>query len=241
MQNEADYKRVLCVITARGGSKGLPGKNIRPMLGKPLLHYTIEAARQVVPDLQICLSTDSDEIIDCANAIGLEAPFKRPLELATDTATSEQVIRHALEWYEQTRGQQFDQLVLLQPTSPLRTGQHIREALKLCRPDVEMVVSVFETDANPYYVLMETGPDGFLLRSKEATFTRRQDCPKVWQLNGAIYIISTKALKLGPISAISRRVPYVMSKYESVDIDDIMDWKLAEMLMDERNRNLMKE
>lgn len=233
--------RILCLITARGGSKGLPGKNIRPLLGKPLLHYSIWAARHVVPDHHICLSTDSREIIECAGAIGLEVPFVRPAELATDSATSESVVRHALSWYRTNRNQEFDLLVLLQPTSPLRTGRHIAEALSMMSEEVDMAVSVFETDANPYYVLMEPGPDGYLVKSKIANFTRRQDCPRVYQMNGAIYVIRISALANLPMAEIRRKVPYVMLKQESVDIDDMMDWKMAEMLLEERNSKKNEE
>lgn len=195
----------------------------------------------MVPDHHICLSTDSREIIECAGAIGLEVPFVRPAELATDSATSESVVRHALSWYRTNRNQEFDLLVLLQPTSPLRTGRHIAEALSMMSEEVDMAVSVFETDANPYYVLMEPGPDGYLVKSKIANFTRRQDCPRVYQMNGAIYVIRISALANLPMAEIRRKVPYVMLKQESVDIDDMMDWKMAEMLLEERNSKKNEE
>src|SRR5262245_25182815 len=123
-----DAKRVLGLITARGGSKGVPRKNVRPLGGKPLLAWTIEAARNAPVIDRLILSSDDAEIIEVARAWGCEVPFVRPPELATDTADSVEVVRHALS----TLGEDYDYVVLLQPTSPLRTGEDIENCVRLC-------------------------------------------------------------------------------------------------------------
>nr|MBA3900563.1 acylneuraminate cytidylyltransferase family protein [Bacteroidota bacterium] len=177
----------LVVIPARGGSKGVPGKNIKPLAGKPLIYYTIEAARELFSDELIVVSTDDLQITKVVEETGLIVPFLRPSDLATDTATTYDVLLHTIRFSEEN-GYTPDTLILLQPTSPFRNGRHIKEALKLYHNGLDMVVSVKETKSNPYYVLFEEDEQGFLRKSKTGNFTRRQDCPKVWEYNGAIYI-----------------------------------------------------
>ena len=220
----------LVVIPARGGSKGIPNKNIKLLGGKPLIHYTIEAAREVFADEDIIVSTDSERIKEVAEATGLKVPFLRPAHLATDTAGTHEVLLHALEFAEQ-QGKKPDVVVLLQPTSPFRTAQHIREAIELYHPEIDMVVSVKETKSNPYYVLFEENEQGYLQKSKEGSFTRRQDCPRVWELNGAIYIINTQSLKAKPLNQFNKVKKYVMDELSSHDIDTILDWRVAEAIL----------
>ena len=220
----------IAVIPARGGSKGLPGKNIRPLAGKPLIHYTIEAARAVFEDHQVLVSTDNEEIREVASQTKLEVPFLRPAALATDTATTRDALIHAIEWYRTHRGE-VDTVVLLQPTSPLRTGDHIREALAMYQQDMDMVVSVKETDANPYYVLFEENEDGFLRKSKASDVTRRQDLPVVWEYNGAVYVINIASLEQKPIHEFQKVVKYVMDSVDSVDIDTALDFDLCELII----------
>jgi len=220
----------LVVIPARGGSKGLPGKNIRLLNGKPLIHYTIEAAREVFPDERICITTDSEEIRNVAMKTGIPVPFLRPDYLASDTATSYDVLLHALEYYS-ANGIEIDTIILLQPTSPLRNGEQITEAVDHYSLEIDMVVSVKLTDANPYYVLKEENDKGFLVPTKTGKFTRRQDCPEVYELNGAIYIINRKSLEKSDWTGFTRTIKYVMDKRSSVDIDDLIDFELAELLV----------
>jgi N-acylneuraminate cytidylyltransferase len=220
---------MLVVIPARGGSKGVPGKNIKELGGKPLIQYTIDAAKQIVPDYQIIVSTDSEEIKNIVEKLGLRVPFLRPADLATDKAGSYEVLLHALNFYEK-QIKETDKILLLQPTSPFRTAEHIKGALKLYTEDLDMIVSVKETSSNPYYVLREENGDGFLVKSKEGNFIRRQDCPKVWELNGAIYIINTRSLKSKQISEFTKVKKYVMDEVSSHDIDTEMDWKLAKVI-----------
>lgn len=219
----------LVVIPARGGSKGVTGKNIKVLNQKPLIHYTIEAARKVFEDRYIYVSTDSADIKSVAEQTGLIVPFLRPGHLATDTANSRDVLLHAIEQF--TLKQEPDVIILLQPTSPFRDETHIKEALKLYNTDLDMVVSVKETNANPYYVLFEEDSKGFLTKSKNGNFTRRQDCPKVWEYNGAIYIINTKSLKIKNINDFTKVVKYKMNAYDSVDIDEEIDFDFANFLM----------
>ena len=220
---------MLIVVPARGGSKGVPGKNIRILNGKPLIQYTLEAALEIVPRNQIIVSTDSLEIKNVVEKLGFEVPFLRPIELATDTAGTYEVLLHALDYYGKCK-QEADEVVLLQPTSPFRTAEHIREALNLYTPNLDMVVSVKETASNPYYVLREENEEGFLVKSKEGQFTRRQDCPKVWELNGAIYIINKNSLLQKPLNKFQKVIKYVMDDVSSHDIDSEWDWKLAELM-----------
>ena len=137
----------LVVIPARAGSKGIPGKNSKLLAGKPLIQYTIEAALEVFDSNQICVSTDSLEIKNLAEKLGLKVPFKRPPELASDYASTRDVLLHAMEFYG-NRGTLIDQIVLLQPTSPFRTGRHIEDALHLYSEDLDMVASVQKTKSN---------------------------------------------------------------------------------------------
>ncbi len=222
----------LVVIPARGGSKGIPGKNIKLLGGIPLIQYTLEAAKALFPNEIICLSTDDLEIKKGAEGLGFKVPFLRPSELATDTSGTYEVLLHAIEFYE-NNGYYPDTLILLQPTSPFRTSKHIEEAINLYNSTIDMVVSVKEAKANPYYNLFEENPGGFLKKSKAASFNRRQDCPTVWQYNGAIYIINIKSLKDETISNFKKIRKYVMDEISSHDVDTLLDWKIAEILLNE--------
>lgn len=225
--------KTLVVIPARGGSKGVPGKNTKLLAGKPLLHYTIEAALNVFDNNEIILSTDDEGIKLCAEQAGLFVPFLRPSALATDTAGTYEVLLHSLDHVE-CNGYFPDVMILLQPTSPFRTSHHIREALANYNATLDMVVSVKETSSNPYYSLFEEDVNGFLQKSKKGNFTRRQDCPKVWEYTGAIYIINVESLKKSPLHRFTKIKKYEMDAVSSHDIDTLLDWKLAEILANEK-------
>ncbi|WP_340153108.1 acylneuraminate cytidylyltransferase family protein [uncultured Marivirga sp.] len=222
----------LVVIPARGGSKGVPRKNIKELGGKPLIYYTIEAARELFDDKHIIVSTDDDEIKKIVEETGLKVPFLRPPELATDEAGSQDVLLHAIN-YSQENGYDPDTLILLQPTSPFRTTKQIQDALGLFDNTLDMVVSVKETKSNPYYVLFEENEEGFLRKSKQGDFTRRQDIPKVWEYNGAVYVINVNSLKKSQIHQFDKILKFEMSQKSSHDIDDLLDWLIAEKLLDE--------
>lgn len=225
--------KTLFLITARGGSKGIPKKNIKPLLGKSLLHYSISIARQFASDEDICLSTDDSEIIESARQIKLPVPFVRPLELANDTAGSYEVIMHALNFYKHT-GHFFDAVVLLQPTSPLRLKEQLRDALNLFSLTTEAVVSVKESKTNPFSNLFVKSSDGFLEKVMEGKdYERRQDVPATYEVNGAIYIFNVKALEEKHISSL-KKTPYLMPAENSVDIDTTMDWAWAEFMLEKK-------
>ena len=220
----------LVIIPARSGSKGVKNKNIKLLAGKPLIYYTIEGARKVFNDTNIFVSTDSAEIKNIVEQTGLKVPILRPSKLATDEASAEDVILHAVEYY---RRNNFlpDLVVYLQPTSPFRTETNIRESLKLFNKEIDMVVSVKQAKANPYFNLFEENSDGFLVKSKQSDYTRRQDCPNVWELNGAIYNINVNSLLKKPFGKFDKIVKYIMPEKESVDIDSQFDWQVAEYLL----------
>jgi CMP-N,N'-diacetyllegionaminic acid synthase len=220
------YEDFLFLVPARGGSKGIPRKNIKNLNGKPLIYHTLDAIKDIVPKNNICVSTDDKEIREKVEAYGINVPFLRPNEFATDTSTSQEVIEHALSFYKQ-KGRQFKGLVLLQPTSPLRNTQHIKEALELFSENIDLIVSVKITSANPYYVLFEENPVGFLELSKKGNFSRRQDCPIVYERNGAIYIYNLRSDYQAP----KRQIKYLMDENVSVDIDNEFDWMLAEYIL----------
>lgn len=222
--------RTLFIIPARGGSKGIPGKNIRPFLGKPLICHSIDHARAFAEDADICVTTDSEEIAATARDYGLDVPFLRPAELATDGAGTHEVLLHALDFYRD-RGIEYERVVLLQPTSPLRTPADIRKAIDLWTPQVDMVVTVCPAATNPYYNAFETDADGYLHISKgEGGYTRRQDAPAVWEYNGAVYVITAASLRAMHMSKFPKRIPSPMDAAASVDLDTPLDWMIAESL-----------
>lgn len=221
----------LFVIPARGGSKGIPGKNIKPLCGKPLIAYSVEVARQLADDRDICVTTDDEAIADVVRNLGLDVPFMRPAYLATDGCGTYEVLLHAVKYYEDL-GRDYDTLVLLQPTSPMRTADDVRAAIKAYSPDIDMVVTVTEASSNPYYNCYETDAEGFLHISKgDGSFVRRQDAPKAWEYNGAVYVINIDSLKRMPLSKFSRRKMVEMSRERSVDLDTPLDWLVAEAVM----------
>ena len=221
----------LFVIPARGGSKGIPGKNIKPLGGKPLIAYSVEVARQLAPDSDICVSTDAPAIADVVREMGLEVPFMRPDYLATDNCGTYEVLLHAVKFFEKL-GRRYDTMVLLQPTSPLRTADDVRRCLEAYTSDVDMVVTVVEAASNPYYNCYETDSDGFLHISKgDGSYVRRQDAPKAWEYNGAVYVINIDSLKQMPLSKFPRRRMVEMERSRSIDLDTPLDWIVAEAVV----------
>lgn len=227
----------LIIIPARGGSKGIPKKNIVPLNGRPLIDYTIKAALEIADVERVILSTDSDEIAETARQCGLEVPYRRPAALATDTAGSREVILDVMDWADR-QGLEYDAVVLLQPTSPLRTAGDIAGAMALYdEADADMVVSVAEARSNPYYNCFETDDDGYLHVSKgDGLYTRRQDVPAAYEYNGAVYVIRPESIRKMAMGAFPRRVPYVMPAERSVDIDAPVDLLIASHLLGEKDR-----
>ena len=226
-------KNILVVIPARGGSKGIPYKNIKELAGKPLICYSIDVARQFTSDDNICVTTDDDKIIEVVEKYGLKVPFKRPDYLATDTCGSNEVIQHAYQFFEQ-QGKHYDAILLLQPTSPFRKVEFLNEAVSLFDESVDMVTSFKQSSCNPYYDGFEENSEGIMVISKgDGTIQRRQDAPAVWQQNGSIYVINPKSLMDKGLANFNRIRKYGMSELYSVDIDNPFDWKVAELVLSE--------
>ena len=220
--------KALYLITARGGSKGIPHKNIKLLNGKPLICYSIEVARKLAEDKDICVSTDDKEIINIVEKQGLKVPFVRPAELASDTATSSDVIVHALNFYA-AQGLVYDVVVLLQPTSPLRTVQNIRDCLTLYTPEYDMVTTVKESCVSA--VLCKENSDGFLEKAIGKANIRRQEAEKLYEYNGAVYVINAKAVLEKGLGGFTKIKKCIMSEEESVDIDTMLDWYLVESIL----------
>lgn len=229
---EKTGRNPLFLIPARSGSKGIPGKNIRLLGGEPLIVHSIRAALETAGDPgDVVVSTDSEEIAAIAEAAGARIPFLRPAELATDTASSRDVILHAAD----TLG--YDTVVLLQPTSPFRNIADIKKAVDLFfnppenfqgKPD--MAVSVKPASTNPYYNAYETAGDGRLVISKgDGLVTRRQDAPEVWEFDGSIYVIDSDSLRKHPsLARLPRILPVASTVEYNIDIDTELDFMLAE-------------
>lgn len=218
----------LFVITARGGSKGLPGKNIKDLCGKPLIAYSIDVARAFTDDENICVSTDSEEIKQVVEKYGLKVPFLRPDYLATDTATSNDVLVHAVNFFKE-QGREYKKLCLLQPTSPLRAVEDVEGAMSLYRDDIDMVVSVMKSHAPA--VLCGEDENGFVQLVYNKKATGRQQLNEMYEFNGAVYVINAEALLEKGLGNFTKRVKYIMPKEHSFDIDDIYDFLQIESIM----------
>lgn len=220
--------KILYLIPARGGSKGIPHKNIKLLNGKPLIQYSIEVARELAEDSDICLSTDDPQIKTVAENLDLKVPFLRPDYLASDSAETSDVIIHALNFYAQ-QGKNYDVVVLLQPTSPLRTVQNVKDCIALYSQEYDMVTTVKETNVS--VVLCRENSDGYLEKVIGNKNVRRQDAEKLYEYNGAVYVINAKAVKEKGLSGFSKIKKCVMSEENSVDIDTMLDWKFVELLI----------
>ncbi len=224
--------RILGIIPARGGSKGIPRKNIRPLAGKPLIGWTIEPALESNLCQQLIVSTDDPEIASVSRELGADVPFIRPSAISSDTATSLSVVEHALDWMTDTGAEIFSHVLLLQPTSPFRTVEDIQNAVKIAKETGAAVVSVCEPRDHPYLVKI-IRPDGTLgdFIPESAHCSRRQDFPSVFTLNGAIYLISVDCLRKEKTFTPEKTVPYIMPRERSLDIDTPWDFFLAEQIM----------
>lgn len=230
-------RKIIALIPARGGSKGIKDKNIVLLKGKPLIQYSIDAAKNSKYIDRIIVSTDSKKIAEVAKSLGAEVPFLRPVELASDNSKTIEVVLHAVHWLEDNQSS-YDALVLLQPTQPLRTSGDIDDAIeKYLNNGENSLVSVCKVSDNP--ILIRTIDDsGLLVNLLDRNSTiRRQDMPEYYKVNGAIYINKIEDLKV-ETSFNDNTVPYIMREDHSVDIDDISDLDMAEWIMSKnQNRN----
>lgn len=223
---------MLAVIPARGGSKGVPGKNIKDLNGKPLITYTIEAAVSSGIFERTIVSTDSREIADVAVSYGAEVPFLRPADISGDLVSSDDVILHALAYFEQ-HGALYKEVCKLQPTSPMRNGKHLQEAYRLfCERRADFLVSVCECEHSPLWagtIGDNLSLDDFI--SEEAKRACRQDLPIYYRLNGAIYMGKVEQFYVNRSFLEKNSVAYIMSQEDSVDIDGQLDFELAKIMM----------
>lgn len=226
---------VLGIVPARGGSKGIPRKNIKELAGKPLLAYTAEAALESRRIDRLILTTEDPEIASVGEECGLEVPFLRPAALAEDDTPALPVIQHAVEWLRSDEGFSPDYIVLLQPTSPLRTARHIDEALdQLIHSAADSIVSVVQVPHcfNPYSVMQLRNRHLYSYLPYGETDNLRQKKPIFYARNGAaIYAFTFRCLmELKSIFG-NAVLPYFMRKEDSIDLDDLFDWKIAELLL----------
>jgi CMP-N,N'-diacetyllegionaminic acid synthase len=220
---------ILALVPARGGSKGVPRKNIRVIGGKPMIAWTIEAARASRYIDQLVLSSDDPAIMDIAIECGCEVPFVRPAELASDQADAMSVIRHAID----TLPERFDYVVLLQPTSPMRRTQDIDAAIERCvASGAPACVSICEAEKSPFWML-ELDAKGIVhpLFPADQIPHRRQDARAVFALNGAVYVARTDHLRLGGTFLAPGAIGYPMPKERSLDVDTELDLAIADFLL----------
>lgn len=224
--------RTVFVIPARGGSKGIPHKNIVNLTGKPLIAYTIQAALKSKNSQRVIVSTDDVKIAEVAKSYGAEVPFLRPAELAKDDAPSLLVIQHAVKYVEENEGHKFDVVVVLQPTSPLRSKEYIDEAVeKLLRTGADSVVTVCEVKHHPFWSFTAKGDNLYPFSKKGITIGKRQDLPEIYAVNGAVYALRRDVL-FEQNSLYGKDTRAVVMPYEeSLDIDNYFDLFIAEMML----------
>lgn len=226
-------RSVLGIIPARAGSKGLPGKNLRALGGRPLIAWSIDAGIQSKYLDELIVSTDSGEIAAVARGLGASVPFLRPYELATDTAGSVDVVLHALSWFS-VGGRAFDYVALIEPTSPLRTAEDIDRALEmLLESGANSTVSICATCSTHPSFLVERDSAGRLryLFDQSDRHVRRQDLSPVYYFEGTIYISQVEALQRTGAFYQDDTIGFEVPKWKSLEVDDIDDLVMIEALM----------
>jgi N-acylneuraminate cytidylyltransferase/CMP-N,N'-diacetyllegionaminic acid synthase len=235
---------ILFVIPARGGSKGLPKKNIKPIAGKPLLAWSAEAAlgaAKLIGNCDVIVSTDSDEIAEVAKQCGVSVPFMRPAELATDTAGSIDVIMHALDFME-NEGKTYNYVAIIEPTSPQRDTQDLVNSFNQLKntPEAESIVGVSRTEScHPLFLTKIK--NGFLEPYENKTYKvyRRQDIDAVYFFEGSMYISKTDSLRKRRNVYHEKTLGFEMPKWKSFEIDDLTDFMIVERLLEARNQGLI--
>ena len=228
----------LCTICARGGSKGVKNKNIRPLAGKPMIAYTIEQARQSGLFDHVVVSTDSDAIAETAKKYGAEVFFRRSAELSSDTAGKLDVIKDAFLRSEEHYRTRFEAIVDLDATSPLRETEDILEAWRIfVEAGYENLITAMPSRRSPYFNLVEMTPEGYVTLSKklEKPIVRRQDTPKTYDMNASIYIWRRDALLQNNSPFLEKTGLYVMPEERSIDVDSELDFEFVEFLMGKKH------
>lgn len=224
---------IIGLITARGGSKSVPGKNIKPLAGKPLIAWSIEAALQCKELSRVIISTDDEEIAAVSRQWGADVPFMRPAELSQDDSSHISVVLHAIDWLAKEEEFYPDYILLLQPTSPFRSTEDIKQAIKLVKDrHAVAVVSVSEAKNHPY-LCKRILDDGTLAEFMETDigYLRRQVLPAAYAENGAIYLSKRLSFLQDQCFLPEGTIAYVMPEERSLDIDTAWDWHMAELIL----------
>lgn len=231
---------ILGTICCRGGSKGVPGKNIKLLNGLPLISYTIYSAKKTKLINDLIISTDSIEIADIAKQFGAAVPFMRPSDLASDTASKWPVFIHAVEEYEKLTGKEVEYLVDLDVTVPLKSAEDIDGAIQLAmnNQDVDVVITGYEPERNPYFNMMEINEDGFaeIVKKSSKPIVRRQDAPQVYSLTPAAYVVKKSALYNFEHWSKAKCMIYPMPRERAIDIDTEIDFKIVEFLINQNGK-----
>lgn len=231
-------KKILCVIPARGGSKGLPGKNIKLLLGKPLIAYSIEQARSSRYIDKVIVSTEDEKIAKIARLFNVCVPFMRPKSLSQDSSNIRDVLLHTINWMERKEKENFDILVLLQANSPLRNTADIERCIEILVGDnASNVFSVSDAYRNPYFNMVELSDTGLVRLIKKGDYSNRQEAPQVYDMNGSIYVWWIDIFKKKKRDFLPKTRIYIMPKERSVDIDYPLDFEIAEMILKKANRD----
>ena len=234
-------KKILAIIPARGGSKGLPGKNIKPLCGKPLIGWTIEQAQSSKYIDEIFVSTDSNEIAAVAEDFGIKVPFLRPAELATDTSPSSAFVLHTIGYYR-NKGQEFDYILLLEPTSPLRDITDINIAIEqlLNHDTAKSIVGVSKVEATHPAFLVDISKEGLLKPYlKEMKTLRRQELSDLYFFECSLYLSDFEFYIKEQTFYHDLTLPYVVPKYKAYEIDDIVDFYIVEKILELKLKNIL--
>ncbi|MBT4764491.1 acylneuraminate cytidylyltransferase family protein [bacterium] len=226
--------KYIVLICARGGSKGLPGKNIKPLNGIPLIGWSINIAKQIDRVSRIIVSTDSEEIAKVALKYGAEVPFMRPKDLAQDDSPEWLVWRHAIKYVESHEGEDIDAIVVLPVTAPLRSVKDVDTCIDLFEEGgVDSVITVSEANRSPYFNMTVNDDSGYasLVISPENQIIRRQDAPEVFDMTTVAYVVNTNAVKLSNGVFKGKVKSIVIPQERSIDIDTLLDFKIAECLI----------
>jgi len=234
-----NYK-VLCTICARGGSKGVKNKNLKLLQGKPLIAHTIEQAIASKLFEHIVISSDSDEIVKVAKEYGAEVFFKRSAEMSSDTAGKLSVVRDAFQRSEDYYAEEYDYLIDLDVTAPLRNIDDIINAFKQCvNNENDNLITAMPSRRSPYFNLIEVDSDNRVMLSKtlDNAIVRRQDAPQSYDMNASIYIWKRETLLNNNTIFLEKTGLYIMPEERSIDIDTELDYKIVEFIMDDNNAN----
>jgi len=225
--------KYVVLICARGGSKGLPGKNIKPLNGVPLIGWSIRIAKKINSAARIIISTDSDEIAKVALEFGAEVPFMRPKELAQDSTPEWLVWRHAINYIEQNKSEPVDAIIVLPVTAPLRSIDDVNACIDLFEDKkVDSVITVSAAQRNPYFnMIVNNNGYASLVISPESKITRRQDTPEVFDMTTVAYVVSANFVKKHNGIFDGRVKSVIIPRERAIDIDDLMDFKIAELMM----------